>query len=250
MVAMTTQENPGTAIVTGASAGLGRAIARRLGRDGWNVALSYRTQPDAAAEVAAEIERHGARALAVKADVSRRADITALFDQAERAFGPIAAVVANAGVSHVAPIAASDDQLVSEMLDVNLRGILLTLQEAARRLGPGGSVVTLSSTAVLTATPGLGVYAATKAAVETLTRVAAKELGPAGLRINAVAPGLVDSPMFRDGKTDADVERFRTQAPLRRLGHDDEIAAAVAYLLSPDASWVSGQVLRVNGAAA
>jgi 3-oxoacyl-[acyl-carrier protein] reductase len=260
MVAMATGERPdrphpsstavGTAIVTGGSAGIGRAIAMRLGRDGWNVAVAYRSHAEQAAAVTADIEQSGGRALAVQADVSRRADVAVLFERTEQTFGPVGALVANAGVSGVAPIAASDDELIAELLGVNLLGTLYGLQEAARHLGPGGSIVTLSSTAVLAATPGLGVYEAAKAGVETLTRVAAKELGPMGLRVNAVAPGLVDSPMFRDGKTAADVDRFRAQAPLRRLGSYDEIAAAVAYLLSPGASWVSGQILGVNGAAA
>jgi 3-oxoacyl-[acyl-carrier protein] reductase len=262
MVAMTTsttsQEHlapvpivaPRTVIVTGGSAGIGRAVALRLGRDGWNVALSYRRHPEQAAAVAREIGSSGGHALATPADVSRRADVTALFDRAEQEFGPVGALVANAGVSQVASVADSDDVLVADLLGVNLLGTLYGLQEAARRLRPGGSVVTLSSTAVLAATPCLGVYEAAKAGVEALTRVAARELGPAGLRVNAVAPGLVDSPMFRNGKTEADLARFRAQAPLRRLGHDDEIAAAVAYLLGPDASWISGQILRVNGAAA
>jgi 3-oxoacyl-[acyl-carrier protein] reductase len=258
MVVMTTSEEPGDTtptppapvIVTGGSAGIGRAIALRLGRDGWNVAVAYRSHPESAAEVVAEIGHQGGRAVAVRADVSHRADVAALFERTEQEFGQVGALVANAGVSRVASVTDSDDTLVTELLGVNLLGTLYGLQEAARRLRPGGSIVTLSSTAVLTATPGLGVYAAAKAGVETLTRVAARELGPAGLRVNAVAPGLVDSPMFRDGKTDADLDRFRAQAPLRRLGRYDEIADAVAYLVSPGASWVSGQILRVNGGAA
>jgi 3-oxoacyl-[acyl-carrier protein] reductase len=248
--APSTPATPRTAIVTGGSAGIGRAIGLRLGRDGWNVAVAYRSHPESAAEVVAEIGQQGGHAVAVQADVSRRADVAALFDRTEQEFGPVSALVANAGVSRVAPVAGSDDTMVTELLGVNLLGTLYGLQEAARRLRPGGSIVTLSSTAVLTATPGLGVYAAAKAGVETLTRVAARELGPAGLRVNAVAPGLVDSPMFRAGKTDADLDRFRSQAPLRRLGRYDEIAEAVAYLVSPGASWVSGQILRVNGGAA
>jgi 3-oxoacyl-[acyl-carrier protein] reductase len=137
---------------------------------------------------------------------------------------------------------------VCQLKTVQSLGSLYGMQEAAKRLTPGASIVNISSTAVVAATPGLGIYLATKAAVEMLTRVLAKELGPKGLRVNAVAPGLVDSPMFRDGKTDQDIERFLAQAPMRRLGSFDEIADTVAYLLGTDASRVSGHILRVNGA--
>src|ERR1700761_3839006 len=143
MVAMTT----GTVIVTGGAAGIGRPPARRLGHDGWNVAVACRSHPAAAAEVTTEIERSGGQALAVQADVSRRADVAALVEAAGQALGPVTALVANAGVSRVAPVADSDDAMVSELLGVNLLGTLYGLQEAARRLGPGGSIVTLSSTA-------------------------------------------------------------------------------------------------------
>lgn len=196
-----------TTIVTGASAGIGRAVALRLGAEGMNVAVGYHSGRRRAGDVAEAITEAGGRAVAVRADVSRRADVTALFDRAE----------------------------------------LYGMREAARRLRTGGGIVNLSTTALAAATPGLGVYQAGKAGVEALTRVLAKELGARGIRVNAVAPGLVDSPMFREGKTDEDVERFTATAPLRRLGRFDEIAATVAYLLGSDASWVNGQVLRVNG---
>ncbi|MFF7638301.1 SDR family oxidoreductase [Kitasatospora sp. NPDC008050] len=237
-------------LVTGASAGIGRAVALRMGLAGCPVTVGYRRGEQRALAVVREIEAGGGRAVAVCADVSRSAGVSTLFDRAEEAFGPVGALVNNAGASRVAPLADSGDELIGELLGANLLGALYGMREAARRLASGGSIVNLSSTAVAVGTPGLGVYLAAKAGVEALTRVLAKELGPRGIRVNTVAPGLVDSPMFRDGKTEQDLERFRAQAPLRRLGGYQEIAEAVAYLLSPAASWVSAQTLRVNGGVA
>ncbi|MEC3957170.1 SDR family oxidoreductase [Nocardia sp. CDC153] len=237
-------------IVTGASAGIGAAIARRLSRAGHDLVLTYRTGSDRAAAVVAELERGGGRAVAVPADVASPADLRAVFDTAETTFGPVFGLVNNAGAARVQPLADSDDALIRDLFGTNLFGALYGMREAAARLTPGGAIVNLSSTAVHTATPGLGVYLAAKSGVETLTRVAAKEFGTRGIRVNAVAPGLIDSPMFRAGKTDADLRRFLAQSPLGRLGDNDEIAAAVAYLLHPDSSWVNGQILRVNGGVA
>jgi 3-oxoacyl-[acyl-carrier protein] reductase len=236
-----------TVIVTGGSSGIGRATSVRLGGAGTNVAVAYRSGRQRAEDVVAEISAAGGRAIAVPADVACRTEVAALFDRTEQAFGPVDTLVNNAGTSRVAPIADSDDAMVAELIGVNLLGSLYGMQEAARRLRTGGAIVNLSSTALLGATPGLGVYLAGKAGVEALTRVLAKELGPRGIRVNAVAPGLVDSPMFRDGKTDEDVARFAARAPLGRLGAFEEIAEAVAYLLGPSASWVNGQVVPVNG---
>ncbi|MFJ4653724.1 SDR family oxidoreductase [Nocardia sp. NPDC088792] len=237
-------------IVTGASAGIGAAIARHLSRAGHDLVLTYRTRKEPTLDLVAEIERAGGQAVVVQADVTVRADVRAVFDIAERTFGPAYALVSNAGVSKVRTIADTDDHLIQELLGVNLLGALYGMQEAATRLAEGGAIVNISSTAVQTATPGLGVYLAAKSGVETLTRVAAKEFGNRKIRVNAIAPGLIDSPMFRDGKTEADLERFTALAPLHRLGSNAEIAAAVAYLLHPGASWVNGQVLRVNGGVA
>ncbi|WP_327139080.1 SDR family oxidoreductase [Nocardia sp. NBC_01327] len=237
-------------IVTGGSSGIGRAVVRRLGSAGHPVVIAYRSGERAAHALVTELQTRGGRAVAVRANVAERADVRALFDAAEHEFGAAAGLVNNAGVSAVSPVADTGDALVEELLGVNLRGALYGMQEAAARLADSGSIVNISSTAVATATPGLGVYLAAKAGVEALTRVAAKEFGARGIRVNAVAPGLVDSPMFRDGKSAADIDRFTTQAPLHRLGEFDEIADAVVYLLGPGASWVNGQVLRVNGGVA
>jgi 3-oxoacyl-[acyl-carrier protein] reductase len=217
---------------------------------GMNVVVSYLSGRRRAEDVVAQVESAGGRAVAVRADVSQRVDVTALFDRAEETFGPVGALVNNAGLSRVAPIADSDDAMISQLIGVNLLGSLYGMQEAARRLRTGGAIVNLSSTALLTGTPGLGVYLAGKAGVEALTRVLAKELGPRGIRVNVVAPGLVDSPMFREGKTEEQLTRFTAAAPLGRLGGFAEVAAVVAYLLGPDASWVNGQTLRVNGGVA
>ncbi|MFF5205101.1 SDR family NAD(P)-dependent oxidoreductase [Streptosporangium sp. NPDC000396] len=236
-----------TVIVAGGSSGIGRGVCERLGRQGWNVAVAYHRSGRQAAEIAAGIQQAGGAAIAVRADVTCRADVSALFDRAQEAFGGIDALVNCAGVSAVRSIADSDDALVAEQIGVNLLGSLYGMQEAAGRLRPGGSIVNVSSSAVTVGIPGFGLTLAAKAGVEALTRVLAKELGSRGVRVNAVAPGLLDTPTFRAGKTDQDLQRFAAQVPLQRLGEVEEVTAAIVYLLSPEASWVNAQVLRVNG---
>ncbi|WP_214412592.1 SDR family NAD(P)-dependent oxidoreductase [Sphaerisporangium fuscum] len=236
-----------TVIVTGGSSGIGRGVCERLGRKGWNVAVAYRHGADRAAETATVIREGGGAAIAVRADVTRRSDVGALFDRAQEAFGGIDALVTCAGASAVRSVADSDDALVAEQIGVNLLGSLYCMQEAAGRLRPGGGIVNVSSSAVAVGFPGLGLTLAAKAGVEALTRVLAKELGSRGVRVNAVAPGLLDTPTFRAGKTDQDLRRMADQVPLRRLGEVEEVAEAIVHLLSPEASWVNAQVLRVNG---
>ncbi|WP_439680294.1 SDR family oxidoreductase [Embleya sp. MST-111070] len=209
--------------------------------------MAYHRSARQAAEIASGIEQAGGSVITIRADVTRRHEVSALFDRACERFGDVDALVACAGTSVVRSIADSDDDVVAEQINVNLLGTLHTLREAATRLRPGGGIVTVSSSAVPIGIPGLGATLAAKAGVEALTRVLAKELGSRGIRVNAVAPGLLDTPTFRAGKTEQDLRGFAARVPLRRLGDFREAAAAIAYLLGPDASWVNAQILRVNG---
>lgn len=242
LVAMTT-----TVIVTGGSGRIGGAVCERLAKQGWNVAVAYHRNASQAAEILSRIEQAGGSAISVRADVTRRSDVSALFDRTQQAFGGVDALVACAGVSTVRPVADCDDDFIAEQINLNLCGTLHALQEAATRLRSGGAIVTVSSSAVPAGIPGFGLTLATKAGIEALSRVLAKELGPRGIRVNTVAPGLLDTPTFRAGKTEEDVQRSVAQVPLQRLGRIQEAASTISYLLSSDASWVNAQILRVNG---
>jgi len=243
-------ETTKVAIVTGASRGIGRRVAERLAGEGYAVVVNYRADAPAAQAVVSAIEAAGGRALAVAANVAQAADVERLFREATRAFGGVDVLVNNAGVSAVRPLLDTDDALLNHLLTTNLHGTLYGMQQAARHLREGGRIINFSSTAVATATPGLGAYLATKAAVETLTRVLAKELKGRNITVNAVAPGLINSEMFIEGKTEAQVQQMAQAAPLGRLGEADEVASVVAFLVRADAAWVNGQIIRVNGGVA
>jgi 3-oxoacyl-[acyl-carrier protein] reductase len=241
------KENSKVAIVTGASRGIGAAVAERLASDGFAVVINHAGSVDEAAAVARRIEQAGGRALTHRADVSDPAAVRRMFDAAEAALGGVDVVVNNAGIMALATIAESDDALFDRHVAVNLKGTFNTLREAARRLRRGGRIINFSSSVVGLLQPTYGVYAATKAAVEAMTSVLAKELRGRDVTVNAVAPGPTATALFLDGKSPELVDRLSKLAPLERLGQPADIAAAVAFLAGPDGAWINGQTLRANG---
>lgn len=236
-----------SAIVTGASRGIGEAVVRRLAADGFACVVNYAGRAVDAERTVADITAAGGRAIAVHADVADPAAVASLFDAAERAFGGVDVLVNNAGIMQLAPVAESTDALFDRQVAVNLKGTFLTLREAARRLRSGGRIVNLSTSVVGLRLETYGVYAATKAAVETLTTILAKELRGRAITVNAVAPGPTVTALFLDGKPAALVEQLAKMPPLERLGTPADIAAVVAFLVGPDGGWINGQVLRANG---
>ncbi|HET9596590.1 MAG TPA: SDR family oxidoreductase [Anaeromyxobacteraceae bacterium] len=244
----------GVLVVTGGSRGIGAAVARRAAADGFDVAIGYAERRDAAEEVAREVTAAGRRAVALRADVAAEEEVVALFAAAERELGPLAALVNAAGVtggfSRVADVGAG---AVARVLTVNVGGTLLCCREAVRRLstargGPGGAIVNLSSAAARLGGAGEWVhYAASKGAVDALTRGLAREVAAEGIRVNAVAPGLVDTELHAAAGAPDRVYRLAATIPMQRPGTPEEIAEAVAWLLSPAASYVTGAVLDATG---
>ncbi|MBQ9352499.1 MULTISPECIES: SDR family oxidoreductase [unclassified Phyllobacterium] len=245
-----TQAKKKIAIVTGASRGIGAAIARRLASDDFIVVINYSGDAAPAEELARRIEASGGRALTAKADVSDAQAVARMFDAAEAAFGGVDVLVNNAGILKTLPLAETSDAEFDRHFAINVKGTFNTLREAARRLNDGGRIVNFSSTTLALNMPGYAVYNGTKAAVEAFTRVFAKELRGRSITVNAVAPGPVATDLFLNGKSDELVAQFAKMPPLERLGQPDDIASIVAFLAGPDAGWINGQILRANGGVA
>lgn len=242
---MTTRNR--VALVTGASKGIGAAIARRLAANGAAVIVNYASNDAAADAVVTDITRAGGQAVAARADIADPAAFGLLFDKAEKAFGGVDILVNNAGMMALSPLSDVDDAMFDRQIAVNLTGVFRGLREAGRRLRDGGRIVSFSSSVVGLYQPGYGVYAATKAAIEAMTHILAKELAARGITVNAVAPGPIDTDLFNTGKSAEQIAAISRMNPFGRLGSPEEIAELVGFLASPHSSWVNGQVIRANG---
>ncbi|MFG0250952.1 MAG: SDR family oxidoreductase [Phycisphaeraceae bacterium JB051] len=244
---MTTNSSTKIAIVTGGSRGIGAAIAKRLAADGMTVVVNFANRRDAADEVVNHITQSGGQAIAIKADVSQSEHVTKLFDETITAFGGVDVLINNAGVLQMTPIAEFDDASIDRLIDINLKGSLYAMREAANRLRDGGRIINLTSSVIGMKLPNYGVYAATKAAVEAATAVLAKELRGRNITVNALAPGPTATDLFLEGKTPEFINHLANLSPLERLGTPEDIANAIAFLAGKDGAWVNGQVLRANG---
>jgi len=235
------------AIVTGSSRGIGAAIAERLAKDGFTVIVNYAGDGAPAEALAQRIELAGGHAITAQANVSDALAVARMFDAVETAFGGVDVLVNNAGIMRLASLAESDDALFDSQIAVNLKGTFNMLREGSRRLRSGGRIINLSSSVVGLYQPGYAVYAATKAGVQAMTHVLAKELRGRNITVNDVAPGPTATALFLDGKPQDLIERLAKLAPLERLGEPEDIAGGVAMLAGPDGAWINGQTIRVNG---
>jgi 3-oxoacyl-[acyl-carrier protein] reductase len=235
------------ALVTGASRGIGRAIAARLAKDGAAVVVNYAGSEQQAREVVAGIEETGGQAIAVRADVSRVADVVRLFDATFERFGRLDILVNNAGVILYKLVADVTEEEFDRLFAVNVKGTFFACQQAAKRLADGGRVINFSSSTTAMMLPRYGAYVATKGAVEQLTHILARELGPRQITVNVVSPGPTDTQLFSQGKTEEEKQRLGQMAALGRLGRPEDIADVVAMLCTEDARWITGQNIRANG---
>ena len=240
------------AVVTGASKGIGAAIATHLAKEGAAVVVNYAASKTDAERVVGEITRGGGKAIAVQADVSKPADVRRLFAEAKKAFGRLDVLVNNAGIYEFAPLEAVTPEHFHKMFDLNVLGLILASQEAVKYFGPaGGSIVNISSVVATAAPATWSVYSATKAAVDAVTRSLAKELGPRNIRVNSINPGLVETEGTTSAGTTAGESAVRklleSQTPLGRIGQPQDIAPAAVFLASDDAAWITGETLYIAG---
>ncbi|MEV7075794.1 SDR family oxidoreductase [Streptomyces sp. NPDC093990] len=246
----TTPSTPNTAtrvaLVTGGSGGIGKAVVERLAEDGFAVAVHYAGNKGKAEAVVEKIKASGGQAIAVGGDVADEREMEAAFDAVETAFGGIDVVVNGAGIMVLAPIATMDLDDLDRMHRTNIRGTFVVSQQAARRVRRGGAIINVSTSVTRTQLPTYGAYVASKAAVQGITLILARELRGKDITVNTVAPGPIATPLFLEGKDEATVAHFAKATPLERLGEPEDVAESVAFLAGP-ARWVNGQVLYTNG---
>jgi 3-oxoacyl-[acyl-carrier protein] reductase len=238
------------AVVTGASKGIGAAIAKSLGAEGASVVVNYSSSKDGAARVVSDITDSGGRAIAVKANVAKKAEIDHLFAETKKAFGPIDILVNNAGIYEFSPVEDITEEHFRKQFDLNVLGLTLATQAALRQFNhAGGSIVNISSIVSTMGVPAAAVYSGTKGAVDAITRSLAKELGPRGIRVNAINPGMVETEgVHAAGIAESDMRKqVEAQTPLGRIGQPRDIAAAALFFASSDSAWVTGETLTVAG---
>ncbi|MEA3179287.1 MAG: 3-oxoacyl-[acyl-carrier protein] reductase [Gammaproteobacteria bacterium] len=235
------------AIVTGASGGIGGKVIRRLAADGFATVLGYAGNKEVADQTVDDIQAVGAPVRAVRANVTVNSEVARLFDQALDAFGRIDAVVHCAGITPLSLISKGDLECFDRVIAVNLRGAFIVLSQAAEHVANGGRIIAFSSSVLGLSPPTYGPYIASKAGVEGLVRVLARELRGRSISVNTVAPGPVPTDAYFQGVPEVQIESLRRQPPLERLGRPEDIASMVSFLCSADGAWVNGQLLRVNG---
>lgn len=238
------------ALVTGASKGIGAAIAKRLAADGASVVVNYASSKEGADKVVAEIAKAGGKAVAVKADMSKHADVDFLFAETKKAFGRLDVLVNNAGIFEFAPLEAITEEHFHKQFNINVLGLILASQKAAAAFGDaGGAIVNVSSVVAVSPAPGASVYSATKGAVDAITKSLAKELGPKKIRVNSVNPGMIETEgVHTAGFLGTDFHKqILAATPLGRIGQPDDVASVVSFLVGPDSYWITGQTHLVSG---
>ncbi|AYY15424.1 SDR family oxidoreductase [Actinobacteria bacterium YIM 96077] len=242
----TTTDQPRIALVTGGSGGIGRAVVKRLAADGYAVAVHYSGNKDRAEETVGEVTEAGGRAIAVGGDIADENAMAAAFDATENAFGGLDVVVNTAGTMLLSPIATLDLADLDRMHRTNIRGTFVVSQLAANRVRTGGAIINLSTSVTRTQLPSYGAYVASKAAVEGISLILARELRGRDITVNAVAPGPTATPLFLEGKSEELIDQLASMNPMNRLGAPEDTAETVAFLAGP-ARWVNGQTIFTNG---
>ncbi|MEW6345451.1 MAG: glucose 1-dehydrogenase [Pseudomonadota bacterium] len=237
------------AVVTGASKGIGAAIAKALAAQGASVVVNYASSQAAADAVVAAITQAGGKAISVRGDVSRAADAQGIIDAAIEAYGRLDVLVNNSGVYEFAPLEAITEEHFHKHFNINVLGLLLTTQAAAKHLGEGASIINIGSVVSRLTLPGGTVYTATKGAVDAVTGVLARELGPRKIRVNSINPGMIETEGTKDaGFIGSEMETWLvSQTPLGRVGQPDDIAKVAAFLASDEAGWITGETLLAGG---
>ena len=238
------------AVVTGASKGIGAGIAKGLAAEGASVVVNYSSSKEGADRVVAEIVKKGGKAVAVQGDVSKSSDVRRLFAETQKAFGTLDVLVNNAGVYDLAPLGEITEEQFHRQFNTNVLGLILTTQEAVKRFGAGGgSIINIGSTISTLTPPATAVYTATKGAVDAVTHVLAKELGPKKIRVNSINPGMVETEgVHTSGFIGSDFQKqLEAQTPLGRIGQPGDIAPIAVFLASADSGWLTGEILLASG---